>query len=75
MTRFLTEDRILGVLSLWVENHGMTQEDPQVIDRLRSFLTDIHIPDGLAAEAKQLLLTLDQKVGALTRQNILSDRH
>jgi son of sevenless-like protein len=75
MTRFLTEARILGVLSLWVEKHGMMQEDPQLLNQLRSFLTDIHIPPGSTVGAKQLLQTLDRKVGALIRQTILSDGH
>jgi hypothetical protein len=65
ITRFLTEHRILEVLSLWIEKHGMLQEeDPQLVNRLRSFFMNLHIPPGSTIGAKQLLQTLDQKVSA-----------
>jgi hypothetical protein len=75
-TFFLTEHRILEVLSLWIEKHGMLQEeDPQLVNRLRSFFLNLHIPLGSTVGVKQLLQTLDRKVGSFILQNISSDSH
>ena len=57
---------VLTILTMWVENHGMLQDDPQVVLRLKDFLSMIVSPPTLALSAKLLLQSIDKLVSLLS---------
>lgn len=54
--------RVLAILALWVEKHGLIQDDPCVETQLREFLNTITFPPSVALSAKHLIQTLDKLV-------------
>ena len=47
---------------MWFEEHGMLRDDPQILPRLQDFLSLVMSPDSLAAQAKDMLASLDRLV-------------
>ncbi|KAL5533752.1 hypothetical protein ACEPAG_212 [Sanghuangporus baumii] len=60
------QKRVLTILTMWVENHGMLQDDPHVVPRLKEFLSMIKAPPSLALSAKLILQSIDK----LTTQSV-----
>jgi hypothetical protein len=56
---------VVGVLSQWVEKHSMFSDDPQLIPKLRTFLSNITSPTSLVLSAKQLMQTMDKVVSSV----------
>jgi hypothetical protein len=57
-----TRKRVLTVLTMWLEDHGLLQEEPHIAQRLTDFLTQIVEPSPLALTAKLMLQSLERLV-------------
>ncbi|GJJ13429.1 hypothetical protein Clacol_007683 [Clathrus columnatus] len=56
-----TQARVLHVLTVWVDNYGLIQDDPRVIPRLQDFLELIHSPPQHAQNARLILQNIATK--------------
>lgn len=57
-----TQHRVLTVLTMWLEDHGMLQDDPHIAPQLRIFLNKITAPPPLQLTAQLMLGVLDRLV-------------
>ncbi|KZT27559.1 ras GEF [Neolentinus lepideus HHB14362 ss-1] len=55
-----TQSRVLTVLTRWIEDYRMTQEDPHIVPKLQEFLSYIVAPHALALTAKLMMQSLDR---------------
>ncbi|KAI5120791.1 hypothetical protein M0805_002418 [Coniferiporia weirii] len=58
------QKRVLTILSMWLENHGLLQDDPHIAPRMKDFLSSIVSPPTLALSARLLLQSLDKMATA-----------
>ena len=57
--------RVLCIFGLWIEKHGLMVDEPGLVPRLRTWLSTILSPTGLALSAKQLVQNIDRIVRIL----------
>ncbi|KAG8739288.1 hypothetical protein FRC10_005816 [Ceratobasidium sp. 414] len=57
-----TQARVLDVLGLWLALPRLYTDDPEIVLRIREFLQFVNEPDGLAAEARGHLRTIDKLI-------------
>ncbi|KAG8688658.1 hypothetical protein FRC08_011312, partial [Ceratobasidium sp. 394] len=57
-----TQTRVLDVLGLWLALPRLYSDDMEIVLRIREFLQLVNEPDGLAAEARGHLRTIDKLV-------------
>ncbi|KAA1471413.1 ras GEF [Dentipellis sp. KUC8613] len=53
-----TQKRVLTVLTMWLEEHNMVKQDPDIPPRLEAFLSLISSPAPLSLTAKHMLISL-----------------
>jgi len=58
-----TQQRVLTLFTMWLEDHNMIKEDPHIVLRLRGFLQSIVDPHPLAIPAKLINEAIDRLVG------------
>lgn len=58
-----TQQRVLTIFTMWLEDHNMIKEDPQIVPRLQGFLRSIVEPHPWAISAKLILEAIDRLVG------------
>jgi son of sevenless-like protein len=58
-----TQKRVLTILTIWLENHRMLDEEPHIAQQLTEFLSLIVTPEPLAITAKLILESLERLVG------------
>ena len=58
-----TQQRVLTLFTMWLEDHNMIREDPHIVHRLRGFLQSIVDPHPLAIPAKLINEAIDRLVG------------
>jgi hypothetical protein len=56
------QKRVLFVLGVWLEEHDMLHQEPQVARRAQEFLIQINAPPSLAQHAKAVLRILERLV-------------
>jgi son of sevenless len=57
-----TQKRVLTVLTLWLEEYDLLNQDAEVAPKLQDFLSLISSPSVLALTAKQVLKSLERLV-------------
>ncbi|KIM23236.1 hypothetical protein M408DRAFT_264797 [Serendipita vermifera MAFF 305830] len=55
-----TQMRVLCVMGLWIDKHGLVLDEPALIPKVRTWLSTISSPTGLALSAKQLIQSIDR---------------
>ncbi|THH19381.1 hypothetical protein EW146_g1783 [Bondarzewia mesenterica] len=55
-----TQKRVLSVLTLWLEEHDMLNQDPDIPPRLQAFLSQRHSAPSLSLTAKHMLISLER---------------
>ena len=68
-----TQMRVLCVFGIWIEKHGLVLDEPSVVPRLRTWLSTILSPTGLALSAKQLVQSIDRIVRICLPSCIFAD--
>ena len=58
-----TQQRVLTLFTMWLEDHNMIKEDPHIIHRLQGFLQSIIDPHPLAIPAKLIIEAIERLVG------------
>lgn len=58
-----TQQRVLTLFTMWLEDHSMIKEDPHIVHRLQGFLQSIVDPHPLAIPAKLIIEAIDRLVG------------
>lgn len=58
-----TQQRVLTLFTMWLEDHNMIKEDLHIVYRLQGFLQSITDPHPLAIPAKLILEAIDRLVG------------
>jgi len=58
-----TQQRVLTLFTVWLEDHSMIKEDPHIVHRLREFLQSIVDPHPLAIPARLIIEAIDRLVG------------
>ena len=61
-----TQQRVLTLFTMWLEDHNMIKEDPHIVYRLQGFLQSIIDPHPLAIPAKLILEAIGRLVGSIT---------
>lgn len=56
------QSRIFNIIKIWVEEHGLVQDDPKISLKIVSFLASIVSPPALAAEATSLRISVERPV-------------
>lgn len=62
-----TQKRVLTILTMWLEDHDLLEEEPYIAQRLTDFLTLIISPPPLALTAKLMLQSLERLVRLFTK--------
>jgi son of sevenless-like protein len=57
-----TQKRVLTVLTMWLEEYDLLNQDPEVAPKLQDFLCLISSPPTLALTAKHILRSLERLV-------------
>ncbi len=57
-----TQKRVLTVLTMWLEEYDLLNQDPEVAPKLQDFLSLIISPSTLALTAKHMLKSLERLV-------------
>ena len=57
-----TQQRVLTLFTMWLEDHNMIKEDPHIVHRLQGFLQSIVDPHPLAIPAKLMIEAIDRLV-------------
>ena len=57
-----TQKRVLTVLTMWLEEYDLLNQDPEIPPRLQGFLFHIVSPPALALTAKHMLRSLERLV-------------
>ena len=57
-----TQQRVLTLFTMWLEDHNMIKEDPHIVNRLQGFLQSIVDPHPLAIPAKLIIEAIDRLV-------------
>jgi son of sevenless-like protein len=57
-----TQQRVLTLFTMWLEDHNMIKEDSHIVHRLAAFLRSIVDPHPLAIPAKLILGAIDRLV-------------
>ena len=57
-----TQKRVLTVLTMWLEEYDLLNQDPEVAPKLQDFLRLIVTPPALALTAKHMLKSLERLV-------------
>lgn len=60
-----TQRRILTVFTMWLEDHRLLEEEPQIARRLTDFLTLISTPSPHATTAKLIIQSVERLVRSL----------
>lgn len=55
-----TQQRVLTLFTMWLEDHNMIKEDPHIVYRLQGFLQSIIDPHPLAIPAKLILEAIER---------------
>jgi len=58
-----TQQRVLTLFTMWLEDHNMVKEDPHIVHRLQAFLQLIVDPHPLAIPAKLIIEAIERLVG------------
>ena len=58
-----TQQRVLTLFTMWLEDHNMIREDPHIVHRLQGFLHSIVDPHPLAIPAKLIIEAIERLVG------------
>ena len=59
-----TQQRVLTLFTIWLEDHSMIKEDPHIVHRLQGFLQSITDPHPLAIPAKLIIEAIERLVSA-----------
>jgi len=59
----LTQQRVLTLFTMWLEDHNMIKEDPHIVHRLQGFLQSIADPHPLAIPAGLIIEAIERLVG------------
>jgi hypothetical protein len=62
-----TQKRILTILTMWLEDFRLLQEEPHIAQRLTDFLVQIGDPPSLALTAQLILRSLERLVRVSSR--------
>ena len=57
-----TQQRVLTLFTMWLEDHNMIKEDPHIVHRLQGFLQSIVEPHPLAIPAKLIIEAIERLV-------------
>ena len=57
-----TQQRVLTLFTMWLEDHNMIKEDPHIVHRLQTFLQSIVDPHPLAIPAKLIIEAIERLV-------------
>lgn len=57
-----TQQRVLTVLTMWLEEYDLLNQDPEVAPKLQDFLSLIVTPASLALTARHMLKSLERLV-------------
>jgi hypothetical protein len=60
-----TQQRVLTVFTMWLEDHNLIKDDPHIVYRLQGFLQSITDPHPLAIPAKLILEAIERLVGTM----------
>jgi son of sevenless-like protein len=63
-----TQKRVLTVLTMWLEDHQLLEEEPHIARRLSDFLSLILTPSPLALTAKLILKSVERLVRVIAFQ-------
>jgi len=55
-----TQQRVLTLFTIWLEDHNLIKQDPHIVHRLQGFLQSITDPHLLAIPAKLILEAIDR---------------
>ena len=58
-----TQQRVLTLFTMWLEDHSMIKEDPHIVHRLQGFLQSIVDPHPLAIPARLIIEAIERLVG------------
>lgn len=58
-----TQQRVLTLFTMWLEDHHLVKEDPHIVHRLQGFLQSITDPHPLAIPAKLIIEATERLVG------------
>ena len=61
-----TQQRVLTLFTIWLEDHNLIKDDPHIVPRLQGFLQSIADPHPLAIPAKLILAAIERLVGKRT---------
>jgi son of sevenless-like protein len=64
---FPTQCRVLTIFTVWLEDHRLLEEEPQIAQRLTDFLAHITTPAPQALTAKLIIKTIERLVGVSSR--------
>ena len=68
-----TQQRVLTLFTMWLEDHNMIKEDPHIVHRLQGFLQSIVDPHPLAIPAKLIIEAIGRLVGVKVHLEFISD--
>ena len=60
-----TQQRVLTIFTMWLEDHNLIKDDPHIVYRLQGFLQSITDPHPLAIPAKLILEAIERLVGTM----------
>jgi son of sevenless len=58
----MVQNRVLTLFTMWLEDHGLLDEEPHIAGRLTNFLSLIVAPHPLALTAKLILQDVERLV-------------
>lgn len=58
-----TQQRVLTLFTMWLEDHNMIKDDPHIVHRLQGFLRSIVDPHPLTIPAKLIIEAIQRLVG------------
>ena len=67
-----TQQRVLTLFTMWLEDHNMIKEDPHIVHRLQGFLQSIVDPHPLAIPAKLIIEAVERLVGVKANLTLYS---
>lgn len=60
-----TQQRVLTLFTMWLEDHNLIKEDQHIVPRLQEFLLSVTDPHPLAIPAKLIVEAIGRLVGAM----------
>ncbi|KAI0068002.1 ras GEF [Artomyces pyxidatus] len=63
-----TQKRVLTVLTMWLEDHDLLNQEPEIAPRLQEFLSLIVSPAAMTLTAKHMLISLERLTFAEPQQ-------